>query len=63
MYALQCYILCPLSQAGQSAIIDAVWTEVLHQLLDLVASLDLRDEVLWSCNIVTKTIAMLTAGL
>ena len=41
---------CVLSQAGQCAIIDAVWTEVLHQLL--VASADLRDEVLytpWSC--------------
>ena len=59
MYALQCYILCPLSQVGQSAIIDAVWTEVLHQLLDLVASLDLRDEVLWSCNIVTMLTGVL----
>ena len=43
-------LLCPLSQAGQSAIIDAVWTEVLLQLL--VASGDILDEVLytpWSC--------------
>ena len=50
-------LLCPLSQAGQSAIIDAVWTEVLHQLLDLVASADLQDKVLytqWSCNVVTE---------
>ena len=41
---IQCY--CVLSQAGQSAIIDAVWTEVLLQLL--VASGDLRNKVLYT---------------
>ena len=38
---LSCY--CVLSQAGQCAIKDAVWTEILHQLI--VACVNLRDKV------------------
>ena len=45
---LSCY--CVLSQAGQCAIKDAVWTEILHQLI--VACVNLRDKVLGSCVLV-----------